>query len=228
MADFETFDLDGVIVRDAFGTMTPRVRRSMRRGLYEQAERQAAAQVLREGDKVLELGGGLGVISTVAAQRIGAANVTSVEANPALIEQIRDTHAQNDASEIELVHAVAMHYEGEATFYISHHMWASSLSPDTPNLMDTVKVPVVDVNKLVRRRGCNVLFADIEGGEFPLIQSLDLAPLDLLMIELHPNAANRADVGQFFSTLLAAGFEPALDMWPSRDVVIFQRTALRG
>ena len=51
-------------------------------------------RVARAGDTVLELGGGIGYMSTLLAVKTRA-RVVSFEANPALIDYIRSVHAAN-------------------------------------------------------------------------------------------------------------------------------------
>ena len=44
-----------------------RVRKLLRQNAYEAKESEAALRVVREGDRVIELGGGVGYMSTLAA-----------------------------------------------------------------------------------------------------------------------------------------------------------------
>ena len=71
------------------------------RGFYE-----AISRVVPEGGKVVELGGGTGVLSFFAAQR--AAQVWCVEFNPELVALSRSLLAQNqNGDRVEVVHADA-------------------------------------------------------------------------------------------------------------------------
>ncbi len=71
--------------------------------------REAIEMVVPRGGRVLELGGGTGVLSWFAAQR--AARVWCVERNPALVRAARSFLAQNTHGErVEVVHADAMDY----------------------------------------------------------------------------------------------------------------------
>jgi protein arginine N-methyltransferase 1 len=64
---------------------------------------------LRPGGKVLELGGGTGVLSYFAAQK--ASKVWCVERNPALVARAREILSLNQNSErIEVIEADALHY----------------------------------------------------------------------------------------------------------------------
>lgn len=71
--------------------------------------REAIEMVVPRGGRVLELGGGTGVLSWFAAQR--AAKVWCVERNPALVRAARQFLAQNTLGErVEVIQADALKY----------------------------------------------------------------------------------------------------------------------
>ncbi len=74
-----------------------------------QGFRAALEYVVKPGMKVLELGGGTGVLSLFAART--ASKVWCVERNPALVETARQTFAHNFRGDVvEVVHADAFDY----------------------------------------------------------------------------------------------------------------------
>ena len=75
-----------------------RVRKLLRQNAYDAKESEAALRVVREGDRVIELGGGVGYMSTLVASKRNVASVHSFEANPNLIPYIRRVHAANGLS----------------------------------------------------------------------------------------------------------------------------------
>ncbi|MEI4234613.1 hypothetical protein V8324_17260, partial [Roseovarius sp. D22-M7] len=64
--------------------ITAKVARRLRRDMYETPEVTALSKVLRPGDRVLELGAGIGFLSSVVARGLDVAQITRVEANPRL------------------------------------------------------------------------------------------------------------------------------------------------
>lgn len=73
------------------------------------AFREAIEHMVRPGSKVLELGGGTGILSFLAAQR--AEKVWCVERNPALVEAARQFLPLNEGGErVEVVQADALEY----------------------------------------------------------------------------------------------------------------------
>ena len=86
--------------------ITPRIARPMRNNRYEIGEVQALRDILKPEDRVLDLGAGIGLIAAVAARIVGSKNVTSVEANPALLPMIRSVLKMNDLDEVDLRHGI--------------------------------------------------------------------------------------------------------------------------
>jgi len=98
----EAIETNGIKVPFVPRIITPKIERPMRNSRYERGECAALREMLRKGDRVLELGAGVGLISTVAAMFEGIGSVTTVEANPELIPLIEETHRLNDVSPVDL------------------------------------------------------------------------------------------------------------------------------
>ncbi|MGG7567769.1 glycosyltransferase family 2 protein [Rhodovulum sp. DZ06] len=94
--------------------VTRRIEKALRKGRYEKGERRALAALLRPGDRVLELGGGLGLVSAMAALQDGVERVVVVEANPDLLPVIARTHRLNGVATAEIVHGAVAPGRGEA------------------------------------------------------------------------------------------------------------------
>ena len=103
------------------------------RNRYEASEVKLLRKLMRPRDRVLELGAGVGVVSTCAAQIArDPSQVLSIEANPNLIPIIRETHRLNGVEGVEVVNGlgVGRSVEPDETipFYLREHFWASSMS----------------------------------------------------------------------------------------------------
>jgi predicted O-methyltransferase YrrM len=75
--------------------MSRRVERALSKGGYEREELRLIGAVLSPADVVLEVGAGLGLVSTYCAQRIGSNRVFAYEADPELESCIRETYHLN-------------------------------------------------------------------------------------------------------------------------------------
>lgn len=202
--------------------LPPRIRASLRSDGYESKEANAVEKLIKRGDVVMELGGGIGFMSTLVATKTRAKSVHAFEANPQLIPYIRQVHALNKAKKAEVTHAVLASEEGETSFYVRPNFLASSLSPmDDDTEVTQVQVPTLDVNKVIAELQPTVLICDIEGAEANLLPQMDLSTLRAVVIETHPQWIGKAGIQKVFRCLDAAGlvFFPR---WSHGKVAVFR------
>jgi hypothetical protein len=91
----DTITCHGVAVPRDMDRLSPRMIDVMESNRYERPEVQSLGHILRPDDRVMELGAGVGVVSTVAARTVGPENVLCVEADPGLQGLLRETHRLN-------------------------------------------------------------------------------------------------------------------------------------
>lgn len=203
----EILETQGVRIPFDPAIITPKIERPIRNDRYEKGECALLRRVLRAGDRVLELGGGLGLLSTVAARTPGIAAVTTIEANPALIPLIRETHRLNGVTGVDLRNAVATAAPaGPVPFYIRADFWASSMEPDSRPYVQRAEVPAAPIAALVAELSPTVISCDIEGGELGLFDAVDLSGVRALILELHPKVYGEAGLARIHSVLAAHGF----------------------
>ena len=224
----ETLEVHGIKVPYLKDVISERMVRTFDRGRYAGGQIKALKTILRPNDKVLELGAGVGVVSTVAAHITGAENVVAVEANPQLIPIIHETQALNGVEGIEVLTGVGVGTitEERVPFYLRKDFWASSLivpAADDSNLLRTEQVPQIDINQLLKAYQPNVLVLDIEGGELDLLPALDLSCCSHLVIELHPRAYQLGGIGKCFDILRKKGFAYNARQSRGGTVVVFTR-----
>ncbi|WP_226892671.1 FkbM family methyltransferase [Phycobacter azelaicus] len=203
--------------------LPPRARKLLRTGAYEAKEAVAAQKLIRKGDVVMELGGGIGFMSTLVATKTPARAVHAFEANPALIPYIRRVHALNGAGTARVTHAVLGERDGTAPFYVRPNFLASSLSPmedDSPEVTE-VEVPTLDMNRVMSELKPSVLICDIEGAEVDVLPKMDLSSLRAVLIETHPQWIGKDGIRRVFNCLDAAGlvFFPR---WSHGKVAVFR------
>ncbi|MEM7090643.1 MAG: FkbM family methyltransferase [Pseudomonadota bacterium] len=182
------------------------MRRSLRLESYEGKEAEAALRLIRRGDVVLELGGGIGFMSTLIATKTRAREVHSFEANPRLIEYIREVHSLNKAKKAQVHHAVLGEEDGSATFYLRQDILSSSLDRLSEEDEATEQtVPMRKSSTVFQNIEPTVLVCDIEGAESTLIPQLDLSGLRAVLIELHPQWIGRDGIRDVFAHLHQSG-----------------------
>lgn len=187
---------------------TGRVRGALRQGTYERKECEAVLRVARPGDRVLELGGGIGYMSTLLSVKAAVARVVSYEANPALIPYIRSVHAANGVTNVDLRNALLSPAPGDPVpFYIRRNFLASSMDPAVEKNAITQEVAIARhaLAPVLEDLRPDVLVCDIEGAEADLLPAGDWSGLRAAVIELHPQWIGQAGVAAVFAAMTRAG-----------------------
>ncbi|MGB3244486.1 MAG: FkbM family methyltransferase [Sulfitobacter sp.] len=183
-----------------------RVRKLLRTNAYEAKESEAALRVVREGDVVIELGGGIGYMSTLVASKRAIKSVHSFEANPHLIPYIKQVHAANGVTNAHVTNAILGPRKGSVDFYLRDPMLGSSMKliagEATP---PSTKVDVLDAKAVFADIKPNVLICDIEGAEVDLIPQLDMTGLRAAVIETHPQWIGPEGMNKVMRAFMDAG-----------------------
>ncbi|HTB45471.1 MAG TPA: FkbM family methyltransferase [Acetobacteraceae bacterium] len=196
-------DLRGVRVRISRRLSYPVVQ-SLVRATYEASERRLLESALRPDDVVIELGAGLGYVSSVCASMTDSSRVFVYEANPMMEPLIRDTfrlNGVNPALQICMVGKSA----GTTTFHVSRDFWTSSTVPGSQRGA-TVAVKVVPLRDELERINPTVFIADIEGGEYELFREFPPHVCRLIMLELHPRVLGEERAAEVLRWIEAMGF----------------------
>ena len=179
-------------------------------GRYESEEIAGALSVVRPGDRVLELGAGLGLVGAVTARNAGPEAVLSFEANPELIPHTLALYAENGlAGTIELRNAVlvsAPDRPDTVRFHLHNSFLGSSVVGAPDRARRVLDVPTEDFNAVIESFRPTVLIMDIEGAEQGLLQHADLYGIRAVVIEFHPQHYGKAGMQACKSLLRRAGF----------------------
>jgi FkbM family methyltransferase len=179
------------------------------KGQNQAEEFACAGGLVHSGDVVLELGGGLGVLSAAIHREAAPSRIVSYEGNPDLLTYAKLTHQLNGASNIEVRHGVVLSRAETPTvpFYRHVDVAEGSLFRLPRSDLEAVKVPVVKLTELLAELVPNVLVVDIEGGELNLFEGAEtLGSLDRIALELHPHIYGSAGVLSVFQALCRLGF----------------------
>jgi len=205
--------------------ITGKLRGALRENRYEAKEAACVLKLVRDDDTVMELGAGIGFMSTLVASKRKIKNVYSYEGNPHLIPYIQSVHEANGLTNAHVTNAILGKRAGSTNFYVRRNLLASSLeAPQDPNDTTTqkVKVDVLNAGHVMKEIKPNILIADIEGAEATLLPSMDLTGLRGAMIELHPQHIGPQGVNAVFTAMMDAG----LAYYPrasTQKVVCFRR-----
>jgi hypothetical protein len=155
-------------------------------------EYEVTRRIVRAGDRVLSAGHGMGSIATLLAAQLGRENVISYEANPILVDLAMQGIAFASGPPLLYWGALGIK-DGEIELHLGHRWAESSCFPawaPHQSYGKTIKVPLVDTNRIIRDHRVNVLVLDIEQSECDILPVLDYEPLRAISVELHGGRAD--------------------------------------
>lgn len=206
----KVFEYRGLTIPLAATPEFESVRRSMYRGAYEGHELQALAKLIKPEDVVLELGAGLGVVSTFIAKRLNSPEqLTTVEANPRLLPSIEAVAAQNGLKLKVLQGAVGAR-DGSAEFFFANNFHSSSTLDRGLGAQATV-VETLAFDRLLRDIKPSVVVFDIEGGEVEIFADPLPASVRVVCGEMHPHIVGDAAITRIIESFFKQGFVLRVD-----------------
>jgi len=138
----------------------PGVRAQIATGAFSAEIIDRLAEAIRPGDRVLVVGAGLGIVSTLVARR-RAARVISVEADVTRARYLERVHALNGVPWVETVNGVLSNgRRGCVPFFARPDVRASSLLPDGDDWSHVMMVPLVELNLIVAEEDINVVVCE--------------------------------------------------------------------
>ena len=206
--------------------MSPDMIEVIRSGAYEATEASEIARIVQDGERIVELGTGIGFIAITAMQTGNVVSLASYEANPRLIPLIRKNAALNGVS-FEIHNAVIDPREdgGTRPFYIRKDFWASSLSPEPWGFVEQVEIPRVSFARMIDQYRPSLLIVDIEGAEEFLFQDVPLTGVKKIYMELHQKVIGRIGMKKVFDFMSSRDFH--YDQWHSQGSVVLFSHVLR-
>jgi len=199
----------------------------LRHNRYEGGETTKSAIAVCEGDRVIELGAGIGYLSSFVCTNSKPEQYIAIEANPDLIPVIAEAHRLNGIEDVQILNGILTDQSEERfDFYLRAEFWASSMEPDSRPYMRVEKVPKIPASDLFKKVKPTVLLIDIEGAEAELLEGLDLGSVREIVIELHAKVYGANGIGRILRLLSDQGFLPVPE---NRDTTVrhFRRVATK-
>jgi FkbM family methyltransferase len=170
---------------------------------YEAKEAALVREVLMPGDRVLEIGAGIGFVTLLCARRCGPKAVLSYEANPENEVLIRRNFELNGLFPQLRSRAISVESDERELFVAKNLLSTSFLdrgeSTGTPVQCDAI----ADVVEQFRP---NSIVMDVEGAEIDLLPAAPLDGIDKIILETHPHIVGDVAVTVLDAHLLAHGF----------------------
>jgi FkbM family methyltransferase len=195
--------IDGIRLPLSPAIISPSMEWTLAKGRYEWGE----ARVIQPGDAVLELGAGIGFVSSYIRRNTGAGRIVCVEANPDLVPYIEKVHRLNGIENTVVLNGVAQVEVRSANvpFYCRKDFWASSMEATSP-YERCVEVPSLNFATLLATHKPNVLIMDIEGGELALFSADALPHVQAIVLEVHRDAYGENGLTELFGKAQRLGF----------------------
>lgn len=180
--------INDIILDVEFECISHHMRKRLREGRYEILEANLIPQLLDASDSLLELGGGIGYLSSLLYRLGKCRHLVVVEAHPELIPVIHKNHSLNSVA-ATVIHGLVGLGDSSlpAGFFIRDNFWASSFFP--PTAQDgkgrLVEVKRISLSNLLREHNITAVICDIEGGEIGLFGEVDLSRVQKIVVEQH-------------------------------------------
>jgi len=206
--------------------MSPKMIEVIQSGHYEGGEAREIARIVQPGERIVELGTGIGFIAISAMKTGRVQKLATYEANPKLIPLIEANAAQNEvAFEVHNAIVDAEAQGGTVPFYLRKDFWASSMSPLPWGYVEQVEVPVVSFASVRETYRPTMLIVDIEGAEAQLFRDIALTGIRKIYMELHQNVIGRVGMKNVFDFMSSKDFH--YDQHHSRGSVVLFSHVLR-
>ena len=160
---------------------------AIKKGNYERREATEVQRIVEPGERVLEIGGGIGFVSAVAALDPRVEKIVVFEANPLLMPVIAELHEMNGVANVDVVNGVLMNstHAEAAKFYVRQDFWSSSLAEKPWGYEIAIDVPTYSFSEQVERIRPTLIVCDIEGGELNLFENANLSGVKKVLMEVH-------------------------------------------
>lgn len=199
----KTVTLEGIVISSELTRVSKQVRNGLFKETYEEPERILIRAALQKGDRVLEVGGGVGFVSLLCAKICGADNVLTYEANPAMDAVIRGNFELNGLTPNLRNKAVTADGK-DVTFFLNDNIISSSLYSRKDGKAHTLPADALDA--VIAEWKPTVIVMDAEGGEVDILGASPLNGVKKLVLELHPHVVGETAIRKLIDYLATLGF----------------------
>ncbi|MEO9738901.1 MAG: FkbM family methyltransferase [Lentilitoribacter sp.] len=195
------------------------MRKSLYKEQHELPELELILACLEPGDKVLEIGSGVGMIATTCASICGAENVTCYEPNPSTRDVIQRNFDLNGL-EVDLRSRALATQKGTIDFYFSDNIVSSSLIDQ--DFGGKTEVACDDIRDVIEELQPTAIVMDVEGAEIDLLPTATLSGVSKILVEMHPGIVGPEKVEELHACLERQGLHYRRDLCRSK-VAYFER-----
>lgn len=178
---------------------------ALKAGTYEANEARRVPRAIRPGDRVLELGAGLGIITSIIAS-VEDVRVWSFEADPQTTQLARRVIDLNCDGNVVLSNGIlAAGPPKSVSFFQRAEFWMSSEFAEQGPYQRVIDITSRDIDAFIAQHRINVLVMDVEGVELELLQDASLPGIERIFLELHDHLYGLAGVQAIGSAMAHKG-----------------------
>lgn len=186
--------------------VSPTIWQALANGRYEAKEARWIHRAVRNNDRVLELGTGIGIITSVMA-KIPGVRVWAFEANPTTAVLAQRVLDANDIRNVAFSQGILTAGEPSTfQFYVRTDLWMSSMDENQGPYEHVIDLVSINVDEFLINNNINVLVMDIEGAEKDLLEQADLPGVERIFLELHDHLYGLEGVLRITQALTEKGF----------------------
>ncbi|MBO6507250.1 MAG: FkbM family methyltransferase [Roseibium sp.] len=199
----KTITLNGIRLTTERGEVPRDIQKQLYQNRYETQELTLVRAALVAGDRVLEVGAGIGFIGIACARICGPGNILSYEPNPAMKAVIEKNYALNDMTP-NLRSKVLDVKPGEVEFFFSDTVLSSSLIDRQQG--SATRVEADGIGQVVEEFDPSAIVMDVEGAEIELLRNCRLDGVAKMIIEMHPHVVGEDRISDLCGFLSENGF----------------------
>ena len=179
---------------------------ALRAGAYEAKEARWAVKAVRPGDRILELGSGLGIVTSLLAGVEGV-QVMAFEANPDVVRLAERVIKANNRENVTLNQGLlTAGPPRDFEFYLRKDFWMSSLLEHQGPYDDTMQVKSLNIDEFVTRAEISLIVMDIEGAEHELLKHANLPGVERVFLEFHDHLYGLPGIKDITAAMADKGF----------------------
>lgn len=161
----------------------PEIRGEIRSGAYDAEMISLLDNAVLPNDRVLVIGAGLGVLTTLIAKREGVERVIAVEANAQLVPYLERTHALNGVEWVETISGVlADGGAGYVPVFVRSDLRATSLLPDHGPWQQVMMVPSIDLELILAEEGITLIVLEVPVSSVRILVKTNLAKVERILL----------------------------------------------
>ncbi|WP_163266248.1 FkbM family methyltransferase [Chelativorans alearense] len=186
--------------------VSPEIWQALSSGTYEAKEARWVYKTVRPHDRVLELGTGIGILTSLIAG-IEGVHVWGFEASPSTARLARRVIDANKLDNVTLTQGIlAAGPPRDFLFYLRKDLWMSSVVEHQGPYEDTLMITSTNIDHFISQHAIDVIVMDIEGAERDLLIEAELAGVGRIFLELHDHIYGLAGIRDITQALASKGF----------------------